>query len=141
MRNQQRLRAAQAPQDQKLPQVLRLAQRNPQSTATRQKGGGAVSYQYKGNQTYAQEIAAAQAEAEARKADAAKAREELRALQAAKRKAEEFAAQQRATEEAIFELTNGVKKLPPPIHGGRRGLEAAAAEAHGWWTRKQKAAV
>jgi hypothetical protein len=116
-------------------------QRLPQCPTTRSKEGGEVSYKYGGKQTYAQEIAAAQAEAEARKADAAEVREELRALQAAKRKADEFTAQKRATEEAIFELTNGVKRLPPPIYGGRRGLEAAAAEAHGWWTRKQKAAV
>jgi len=29
--------------------------------------------------------------------------------------------------------------LPPVVHGGREGLEAAAREAAGWWTRKRAA--
>lgn len=28
--------------------------------------------------------------------------------------------------------------LPAPIYGGREGLEAAAREVAGWWSRKQK---
>lgn len=99
-----------------------------------------MSYQYKGNQTYAQEIAAAQAEAEARKADAAEAARQLREIKAARRKAAEFAARHESVQREIELLTGGVQ-LPPPIHGGRRGLEAAAAEAHGWWTRKQSKSV
>ena len=27
--------------------------------------------------------------------------------------------------------------LPPVIHGGREGLERAAKEASGWWTKKK----
>lgn len=30
--------------------------------------------------------------------------------------------------------------LPPIIHGGREGLEAAAREAAGWWTNRKRVA-
>lgn len=96
-----------------------------------------MNYAYKGTQTIEQELAAAQAEVEERRAAAAAAREQLRALKAAKRQAEQIAAQQEATEREIYRLAHGVRQLPPPIYGGRAGLEAAAREAHGWWTRKK----
>ncbi len=98
-----------------------------------------MSYNYQGKQTIEQELEAARAEAEARKVAAAEAREQLKTLRDARRKAQEFTAKQEAIEREIYTLTHAVK-LPPPIHGGRRGLEAAAAEAHGWWTRKQASA-
>ena len=31
----------------------------------------------------------------------------------------------------------GQLALPPVVHGGREGLEAAAREAAGWWTRNR----
>lgn len=98
-----------------------------------------MAYQYKGKQTYAQELAAAQAEADQLKAEADETARQLREIKAARRKAEEHALRKRQMDEAIFELTTGHKRLPPPIHGGRKGLEAAADEAHGWWKRKQLA--
>lgn len=97
-----------------------------------------MGYQYKGKLTYAQELAAAQAEAEAQKAEAAETARQLREIKTAKRRAEEYAKRKRQMDEAIFELTTGHKRLPPPIHGGRKGLQAAADEAHGHWARKQK---
>ena len=97
-----------------------------------------MAYQYKGKQTYAQELAAAQAEAEQQKAEAEETARQLREIRAAKRKAEEYALKKRQMEEAIFEVTTGKKRLPPPIYGGRKGLQAAADEAHGHWARKQK---
>jgi len=97
-----------------------------------------MAYQYKGKQTYAQELAAAQAEAEKQKAEADETARQLREIKAARRKAEEHAKRKREMDEAIFEITTGRKRLPPPIHGGRKGLQAAADEAHGHWARKQK---
>jgi len=98
-----------------------------------------MAYQYKGKQTYAAELAAAQAEADAQKAEADELSQQLREIRAAKRRADEYAERKRQMEEAIYELSTGKKRLPPPIHGGRKGLQAAAEEARGYWKRKQPA--
>jgi len=85
-----------------------------------------------------QQIAAAEVE---------KAEKELAAIQEAER---ELARLQRRKEIAAQELRKAHERtttarqqlaLPTPIYGGREGLEAAAREVAGWWTRKQKEAA
>ena len=100
-----------------------------------------MGYQYSGKQTIEQELAAAQAEVEERRAAAAAAREQLRTLKAAKRQAEQIAAQQEATEKEIYRLAHGVRQLPPPVYGGRQGLNAAAREAAQHDRRKREMAA
>jgi uncharacterized protein involved in exopolysaccharide biosynthesis len=83
-----------------------------------------------------QQIAAAEvAKAEAELAAIQEAEIELARLQRRKeRAAEGLKAARERTMTARVQLA-----LPPVIHGGREGLEAAAREAAGWWTRKKTA--
>lgn len=97
-----------------------------------------MAYQYSGEQTIEQELAAAKAEVEERRTAAAAAREQLRTLKATKRQAEQIAAQQEATEKEIYRLAHGVRQLPPPVYGGRQGLAAAAREAKQHDERKRR---
>ena len=99
-----------------------------------------MAYQYKGQDTYAAQLAKAQAETEARRAALDERRRQLKELKAAEKQAEKLAAEQAAVEREIERRSNA-KALPEPVYGGPRGLAAAAKEAAGWWTRKQASAV
>jgi len=83
-----------------------------------------------------QQIAAAELErAERELADLCDVEQDLHRL---KRRKELVTMQLQQARERTT-TARGQLALPPIVHGGREGLEAAAREAAGWWTRKRAA--
>jgi len=87
-----------------------------------------MSYQYKGALTIEQELAAAEEAKEAARERIQERRAQLRRLRNDRKQLQELAEYENHLEAEIHSLTVAAAPLPEPVHGGRRGLEAAAEE-------------
>ena len=86
-----------------------------------------MTYAYRSDPA-SQRIAEAKAAAAARKSALDEKKKQLGELRAAARMAEEFAVEEARVTEEIERISTGIKRLPPPKHGGPKGLEAAMLE-------------
>ena len=86
-----------------------------------------MTYAYR-SEPFTKKLDDAKAAAEARKVALEEKKRQLGELRAAARMAEEFAIEEARVTEEIARISGGIKRLPPPIYGGPKGLEAAMQE-------------
>lgn len=86
-----------------------------------------MTYTYRDDK-FAQQLADAKAAADQRRIILEEKKRQLGELRVAARMVQEMAVEAARVQEEIHELVTGIKRLPPPIHGGRAGLLAATQE-------------